>query len=527
MELSPHHSTNYPHQQQHHVELKRYPGFAALLQQQLLQPVYEAQQLQLLQQQGRAFAVAPVRGSNGEDRGLGFVALRDLPAGFVVYEELPLLSLQHSVNKCLVKACCCCRAPLGDAVFQLLHFFSAVPESYRHLQSLNINKDLLLQLQQQQQGEQHLHEVIPCPAGCGEAFCSVRCVENDVVHRQLCVGHLCEEAPLVTFKRFAVEHCENLLLVAAAIVSAAAAAAAAAASAAAAAPAPGGVALNDAETASAALQLLRLLLQHHHGQWHEEEGTEASTGGPGMDEETDEETEEETELSRKDIVDRGSSLLLLSLREASEVYAHLISPRLVSELLSLFDHCNSDLEVPNPLNEFFGFCLSRVSVSSAEELQCLLAEKEAALTALFGKQHTEDEADSDEDVGQSPQTTHAEEAATGEVQTLRKLYLNEPLSLLCPPPVGKGREFPAVKQTAFFCSIARINHSCAPNMEMVCKHSPHGGQMLLKLVRNVQQGEELCVSYVKGLPLVDRQLRRQRLKEFGFECSCHHCASGL
>ncbi|CDJ35515.1 histone-lysine N-methyltransferase, putative [Eimeria mitis] len=513
MDVSTRHSSNLPQQKQQQLESEQPQGFAALLQQPLLQPVYEAQQLQQLQQQGRAFAVAPVRGRNGEDRGLGFVALRDLPAGFVVYEEPPLLSLQHTINKCLVKACCFCKAPLGDAVSQLLHFFSAVPESYGHLQSLNINRHSLLQLQQQQQRQQHL-EVVSCPAGCGEAFCSAQCLDGDVVHQQLCVGRLSEGAPLVIFKRFAVEHCENLLLAAAAIVSAAAAGAAATGLA-----SPGGLVPNEAEAAAAALQLLRLLLQHHHGQWEEEE-TETTTGDRLLEEETDEETTE-TELSRRDIIERGSSLLLLGLREISEVYVHLISPSLVSELLSLFEHCNSDLEGPNPLNDFFGFCFSRAQGSDAGDLQALLAEKEAALVALFGEQQKE--ADSDEDVGHNPQATHAE----GEVRTLREVYLNKPLSFLCPPPVGKGREFPGVKQTAFFCSIARINHSCAPNMAIECTDSPRGGQMRLKLVRNVQQGEELCVSYIKDLPRTDRQLRRQRLEEFGFECSCHYCASGL
>ncbi|CDI82440.1 histone-lysine N-methyltransferase, putative [Eimeria acervulina] len=510
MGLSTHQFSNCLHQQQQYLEREQPPGFAALLQQPLLQPVYEAQQLQQLQQQGRAFAVAPVKGPNGEDRGLGFVALRDLPAGFVVYEDFPLLSLQHSVNKCLVKACCRCRAPLGDAVFQLLHFFSAVPESYRRMQSLlSINRDWLLRLQQEQQQQ----EVVPCPAGCGEAFCSVRCLDSDAIHRQLCVGRLSEEAPLVAFKRFALEHCENLLLAAAAIVSAAAAAAAQ----------PGDMASNEAEVAAAALQLLRLLLQHQHGQWQEE--NEPTTRVRLMEEEMDEETEEETELSRKDIVERGSSLLLLGLQELSAAYVHLISPSLVSELLSLFEHCNSDLEVPNPLNAFFGFCLSGAKVGGAEELQLLLAEKEAALADLFGEEHEDDDANSNEGISQSLQTTHTE--AAGEAQELRKLYVSKPLSLLCPPPIGRGRPFPAVKQTAFFCSIARINHSCAPNMEMECTHPPHGGKILLKLVRNVQQGEELCISYVKDLPLTQRQLRRQRLEEFGFECTCHYCASGL
>lgn len=520
-----------PQQQQQEQNLK----FSVLLQQPALRPVLDEQQLQELHHQGRAFAVTRVRGCNGEDRGFGFVALRDLPAGFVVYAEAPLLFLQHSFNKCLVKACCCCGAPLGDPLSQLLHFFSAVPDSLHHLQASNINRDSLLQLQEQHECQQRnvQKEMIPCPGGCGEAFCSAKCLQSDFIHHQLCVGRMNEGDALVAFKRFAVEHCENLLLVAAAIVSAATAAAAACNS----TIAPG-LGVNDADVVTGAMQLLRLLLEHQHELWQEEKAnTDFEHRPPATEEETDDEATGERELSRAEIVERGAALLLLGLQEASGVYAHLVSPSLVSKLLSLFERCNSDLDTPNPLNSFFCFCSMLPSGKNSKDLRLLLVEKETVLAAVFGEQN-EGDTYNDEEADRDTQNTSelsacaagapaGAEAAGTQLHRLRQVYMQQQLSKLCPPPVGEGREFPAVKRTAFFCSVARVNHSCSPNMEIECAHTPSGSQMLLRTSRNVQQGEELCISYIKDLTFLERKARRQRLEEFGFDCSCAHCAQGL
>ncbi|OEH80224.1 hypothetical protein cyc_02159 [Cyclospora cayetanensis] len=355
------------------------PQFAALLQQQLLQPVYNEQQLQELKQQGRAFAVAPVRGPAGINRGLGFVALRSLPEGFMVYEEAPLLSLQHTVNN-------------------------------------------------------------------GEA------------------------------------------------------------------------------TTAAAKQLLSLLLQHEHGLWEETERTEDESPG------TDSEAEEENELDRREIVTRGTELLLLGLREKSEVYNHLVSASLVSRLLSVFEHCNTDLHQANPLNAFVSRCLLNPMSGGSEALRHLLAEKEAVLFLLFGSSDRNEGEDTDfRGPGEGVPSLHA----------IRNYYASKPLPELAPPledpmvptegdlpksPQNTGRAFPPMKGTAFYCSMARINHCCNPNMRIEVGAR---GCLRLRLIRGVGCGEELCVSYLEGVRGMEREERRQRLKAFGFDCSCHHCTSGL
>ncbi|CDJ67702.1 histone-lysine N-methyltransferase, putative [Eimeria necatrix] len=400
----------------------------------------------------------------------------------------------------------------------------------------NINRDWVLQLKEQHECQQQnvQKETIPCPGGCGEAFCSAKCLQSDFIHHQLCVGRMNEGDALVAFKRFAVEHCENLLLVAAAIVSAATAAAASCNS-----TIAQGLGVNDADIVTGAMQLLRLLLEHQHELWQEEEkaNTDLEHRPPATEEEIDDEATGERELSRAEIVERGAKLLLLGLQEASGVYAHLVSPSLVSKLLSLFEHCNSDLDTPNPLNSFFGFCSMLPSAKNSEDLRLLLVEKETVLAALFGEQNEGDTYNDEESDRDTQNTSELSACAAGapagaeaagmQLHRLRQVYMQQQLSKLCPPPVGEGREFPAVKRTAFFCSVARVNHSCSPNMEMECAHTPSGSQMLLRTSRNVQQGEELCTSYIKDLTFLERKARRQRLEEFGFDCSCAHCAQGL
>ncbi|KAL8272740.1 hypothetical protein Esti_003290 [Eimeria stiedai] len=440
-------------------------GFAALLQQPLLQPVSDQQQLKQLQQQGRAFAVTPVKGLECT-RGLGFVALQRLPRGFVVYEDEPVVWLQHGLSKGLIRACCCCGGPLGGPLSQLSHFFSALPGSKQFLEAQGLDQQVLLQLHehQQQLQRQQQREVVLCPGGCGEAYCSKACLSADSIHPLLCVGPLGEGAPLVAFKRLAVESCENLLLVAAVVVAAATAAATVAASA--------------EETAAAANELLLLLLQHVHGSW-EAEGEEAAA-----------EKEEASDLSaaaqRKEFVVKAAELLLLSLQPRSEVYRHLITPALVSHLLSLFERNNLDISIPSPLNTAFTAFLNRSNSSSSSSmerevqrtLKALLVEKEVVLFSLFG---AEGEEAQEEDASLS--SASEEEAAAA---ARKRFAAKRPEELLFE---GGGRAFPGVMGSGFFCSVARINHACSPN-----------------------------------LAVEDTSAPRDTASAFGFQCNCDACA---
>jgi len=72
-----------------------------------------------------------------------------------------------------------------------------------------------------------------------------------------------------------------------------------------------------------------------------------------------------------------------------------------------------------------------------------------------------------------------------------------------------------------FPLVARINHSCAPNAANVW--DPTGpGNRVIWASRDIEQGDEVLVSYA---PLLrDTPARRERLRQYGFECACEVCA---
>uniref|UniRef100_A0A6B2L5J7 SET domain-containing protein n=1 Tax=Arcella intermedia TaxID=1963864 RepID=A0A6B2L5J7_9EUKA len=66
-----------------------------------------------------------------------------------------------------------------------------------------------------------------------------------------------------------------------------------------------------------------------------------------------------------------------------------------------------------------------------------------------------------------------------------------------------------------------FNHSCRPNVGVVFS----GRSVMLKALRPLQKGEELCISYIElGR---NRASRRKDLKEgFNFDCECSLCSDG-
>lgn len=77
---------------------------------------------------------------------------------------------------------------------------------------------------------------------------------------------------------------------------------------------------------------------------------------------------------------------------------------------------------------------------------------------------------------------------------------------------------------ALFPTIARLNHSCAPN----CHHYWSGSEFKVRAVRPIKKNEEFTISYMSPLQRSDfhtRSSRRQILREeFGFFCHCNLCS---
>ncbi|OSD05164.1 SET domain-containing protein [Trametes coccinea BRFM310] len=85
-------------------------------------------------------------------------------------------------------------------------------------------------------------------------------------------------------------------------------------------------------------------------------------------------------------------------------------------------------------------------------------------------------------------------------------------------PCGKGR---GGRRAGVFLLAARLNHSCQPNVARSWDECAQ--RMTFRALRDIGEGEELCMNYVDVLGT-----RAQRMEElrtaFGFECACEACA---
>lgn len=75
---------------------------------------------------------------------------------------------------------------------------------------------------------------------------------------------------------------------------------------------------------------------------------------------------------------------------------------------------------------------------------------------------------------------------------------------------------------AVFPRIARINHSCAPNAQ---GHFHEGlGTLNVHATRDILDGEEVVINYLKETGVTLRRQRQSKLQEgYGFDCDCAAC----
>lgn len=71
-----------------------------------------------------------------------------------------------------------------------------------------------------------------------------------------------------------------------------------------------------------------------------------------------------------------------------------------------------------------------------------------------------------------------------------------------------------------FLTFSRMNHSCEPNADWATYHEP--GVMMVWAKRDIQADEEISISYIGNLHQ-SVEVRRKRLAQWGFICSCVKC----
>ncbi|RGP68880.1 mynd finger and set [Fusarium sporotrichioides] len=85
---------------------------------------------------------------------------------------------------------------------------------------------------------------------------------------------------------------------------------------------------------------------------------------------------------------------------------------------------------------------------------------------------------------------------------------------LCPGPDAKNG--------AIFSITSRINHSCKPNAQI--QWDEHLKKITVHAIENIEQGQEITVTYL-GEPLLAYEQRQEKLKtSFGFDCRCRLCS---
>ena len=77
--------------------------------------------------------------------------------------------------------------------------------------------------------------------------------------------------------------------------------------------------------------------------------------------------------------------------------------------------------------------------------------------------------------------------------------------------------------TGFFPLVACINHSCDPSLASTKGERDVDGKAVLVATRDIQQGEELFVSYIDASEGSSPGQRRQELRDYGFVCACTRC----
>lgn len=347
--------------------------------------------------------------------------------------------------------------------------------------------------------------MVRCAQGCGELYCSEACRDAHFQqsHNLLCVGPLTAEDPLLRFKYHALEHADTLLLAAQVFA----------------------YLINRAKAAGGGAEVTHNLMQELlcfcHAPFRD-----ACRAPPGRAKDA------EFYAHTDGLVNEAAALLKAALepRAPAEVAALFqAGPAFFSEVLGLFEYNNIDLEVSSPLGELLLQRAKTLLVMGPEahpellQMEALLREKEWVMRCVWGEETTGIFCDDElETTGTNGQTDHLmqamEQGNDEQVANAAMAQARAEVAQMSLESLLKGA-WPSMHGTALFASVARMNHSCAPNVKVT--FPKNSSQLLATSVLNVSPGDELCLCYINQE--ADVQTRRRRLLEYGFTCCCTRC----
>lgn len=425
--------------------------------------------------------------------------------------------MQHTGNRRLVAACARCCGFIGSVQAQLEVVFGEA-----RFAPLLAGLGDLPQRWQELAGEGR-GNMVRCSQGCGEIYCSEACRDAHFQHSHnlLCVGPLqSEDHPLIRFKYHAIEHADTLLLAAQVLA----------------------FIVNRARSmgggAEVTQKLMRELLCFCHAPFRE-----ACRPPPGRAKDADFFSHTEA------IVGEAARLLKEALEPHAPVEVATIfqsGGAFFSEVLGMFEYNNIDVEVASPLSLLFEAVAKAFAAKSSvepqavtglQQLEALLREKEWVMRCVWGEETTGIYVD-EIDVASAAQTVTAPggsaaasetdaamEAAAeqGDDQRLATVAMSQARADVAKMSFEQlvQAAWPVLHGTALYSSVARMNHSCAPNVK-VAFHG-NSAKITATSILGVGTGDELCICYVDQE--ADVQTRRRRLLEYGFTCSCPRCQS--
>lgn len=210
-----------------------------------------------------------------------------------------------------------------------------------------------------------------------------------------------------------------------------------------------------------------------------------------------------------------------------------------SEVLGLFEYNNIDIEVNSPIGPFILRQAQALVAAAAANpqaandvvvLERLLREKEWVMRCVWGEETTGIYGDdaADETAGAAADVDSAMAGLMTEDSAPDVFNAGVANAAMAQARAEVDRmtleqlvqaQWPTLHGTGLFPSVARINHSCSPNVKL----DFHGncGRITATSLLPLAPGQELSISYIRKEQ--DVHTRRRQLLEYGFVCQCERC----
>ncbi|CAE8722337.1 unnamed protein product [Polarella glacialis] len=382
------------------------------------------------------------------------------PWGAQLWKERPLAFIQSPCSRKCAQVCRACLSPVGSLASQLRHLdLGPVPPGA---------EDLLLDQFEDRYWERKLREVVNgeivqcAESACSEVFCSKEC-RDWALGGESSHSVLCAgRLPAASFE--ALQELEQFA--------------------------------DDVDTEHLLLLahvVAQMLLRRKAGDAIEEVKRRFLQFISSPWEEMAEGTPEDTPELRREHLEKAT-VLLQRIFAGEELASELLEPTVLSSLMGSFELVNMCIALPHPLNRH------------GDKLCELLGGDVLAKIAKNQEQVEDDDSDVEgdaDDEGES-QAEALEAARTGSL-------------------------FGNVIGTALCEALAFTNHSCLPNCRIDFAtagqaEAPGPGLWVYSVTRRpLVPGDEVLMSYVPSVVGRPLEVRQEKMRKFGFPCSCRTC----